>query len=130
MRILYGLTLLPILVFMGALTDIKKVNGEPGTLVARATSDEEAQFIPQTVGPSGTLKRPKGGSVYYNRLGNVSLVEVLFIGVSDGTNLFGARTCYIDIYLLPKDEKRTVQQRVCNVTKENPIASNAIEVTI
>ncbi|KAI9600132.1 hypothetical protein KEM48_000546 [Puccinia striiformis f. sp. tritici PST-130] len=54
----------------------------------------------KTAGPSGTLVQPKGGAVFKNHVGAVGNVEVIYRGVSDGNDV-GARTCTIDLHLLP-----------------------------
>ncbi|KAA1115258.1 hypothetical protein PGT21_034274 [Puccinia graminis f. sp. tritici] len=57
--------------------------------------------IAKTAGPSGILIQPKGGAVFKNHVGAVGNVEVIYKGVSDGTNDVGARTCTIDLHLIP-----------------------------
>lgn len=74
-------------------------------LVIRDTTSSDAPFVPQTAGPSGTLIKPVGGTQYVNHVGNVGNVEVIYRGVSDGSNQFGARTCTIDLHLVPKSLK-------------------------
>lgn len=68
--------------------------------------------IPQTAGPSGTLIKPQGGAVYKNHIGSVGNIEVIYKGVSDGTNDFGARTCTIDIHLVPKTTKQNARSTI------------------
>ncbi|KAI8442879.1 hypothetical protein BY996DRAFT_4580034 [Phakopsora pachyrhizi] len=60
-------------------------------------------------GPSGVLITPKGGTVFNNHLGNVGNVEVIYKGVSDGSNEFGARTCTIDLHLVPVGKSSNLQ---------------------
>jgi len=59
----------------------------------------------QSPGPSGTLIQPRGGEVFKNHVGSVGNIEVIYKGVSDGTNDVGARTCTIDLHLVPVSSK-------------------------
>ncbi|KAH9815275.1 hypothetical protein DFH28DRAFT_244418 [Melampsora americana] len=114
MFIRYGIILLPLLAFLKA-SDSSKMNGGKEDLLQRDTPVEEAQFVPQTAGPSGKLIKPGGGSVYQNHVSNVGAVEVIYTGVSDGSNEYNARTCTIDLHLVPKSAKGTGRQAF-NVT--------------
>ncbi|KAG0151901.1 hypothetical protein CROQUDRAFT_650483 [Cronartium quercuum f. sp. fusiforme G11] len=125
MRISYGIILFPVLGYLGGFSDSNKVEGRSATLVTRAKGASEHRFVPQTTGPSGVLKKPKGGSIYTNHVGNVGNVEVLYLGVSDGSNEFGARTCTIDLHLVPKSEKRFYEQAF-NVTSPSAINDTVI----
>lgn len=94
MFIRYAFVLLPLLAFLDASEILKRKRVDSVV--------EDAQFVPQTAGPSGKLIKPGGGSVYQNRVSNVGTVEVIYTGVSDGSNEYGARTCTIDLHLVPK----------------------------
>ncbi|EGF98202.1 Hypothetical protein MELLADRAFT_113750 [Melampsora larici-populina 98AG31] len=104
MFIRYGIILLPLLAFLDA-SGLSKMNGVMEESLQRNSTVEEAQFSPRTAGPSGRLIKPGGGSVYQNHVSNVGAVEVIYIGVSDGSNEYGARTCTIDLHLVPRSGK-------------------------
>lgn len=75
--------------------------------------------IANTAGPSGILIQPKGGAVFKNHVGNVGNVEVIYKGVSDGTNDVGARTCTIDLHLVPASNR--IQTKSINLSSPSVI---------
>jgi hypothetical protein len=77
---------------------------------------EPSASIAKTAGPSGTLIQPKGGAIYKNHVGDVGNVEVIYRGVSDGTNDVGARTCTIDLHLVPVSR----QSQTNSINLSNP----------
>lgn len=85
-------------------TEAFKLDGEPSMdLEALSLESRSVQASAAAeLGPSGTLIQPIGGAVFKNHVGNVGNVEVIYKGVSDGSNTFGARTCTIDLHLVPK----------------------------
>ncbi|PLW49398.1 hypothetical protein PCANC_07787 [Puccinia coronata f. sp. avenae] len=77
---------------------------------------EPSASIAKTAGPSGTLIQPKGGAIYKNHVGDVGNVEVIYRGVSDGANDVGARTCTIDLHLVPVSR----QSQTNSINLSNP----------
>ncbi|MBW0463033.1 hypothetical protein O181_002748 [Austropuccinia psidii MF-1] len=91
---------------------------DPNAISGSGSHDNANLCTMSTAGPSGILISPKAGMVFKNHVGNVGNVEVIYQGVSDGSNSFGARTCTIDVHLAPKQK---VQAKTPSGSSREPL---------